>query len=233
MKTYFLSAILCFSFLSGFAIGVPKACTDCKYGFSQQGTRFLVGATRAYYGSEKRATKAEFSATPTSTDRKLLLQDVYPGMNGMALFWNYDVTGTAHLTELSGSTEVFKRNGSTYAWACENLLEICAYAKEEPIPPPAAPSPKLDGPKVDLSFPGFPQEEYREVRVPEQMVVFHEMFAVYDSGGGFVRNDYAKDRYGQWITIEVPASQVPWIIRKYPQWAPCGCATEITYYQRG
>lgn len=100
-------------------------------------------------------------------------------------------------------------------------------------PPAARPASPIDGPKVDLSFPGFPQQEYRQERMPEQMATFHQMFAVYGTGGNFVRNDYAKDRYGQWITIEVPASQVPWIITKYPPRSPCGCATEVTYYQRG
>ena len=66
-----------------FAQVAPTLCATCKYGYEKKGTRTLVGEKRNYYGSVKTGTKSGFSATPTGTDRKLKLQDVFPGMDSL------------------------------------------------------------------------------------------------------------------------------------------------------
>lgn len=110
---------------------IPDA--DMKYGYKQMGTRKLVGAERAYFGSEKTSEKGPFSATRGPNDPIYTLGHVFPGMTDAALFENYGPDGTAHLVELPADIKVFKKKGKVYAVVCGNLLNL-RMAPEEQAP---------------------------------------------------------------------------------------------------
>ncbi len=98
--------------------------TSAKYGYKQLGKRKLVGAERAYFGSENTTEKGPFSATRSKDDPIYTLGHVFPSMDSVALFENYGPDGKAHLVELPADIQVFKKDGKVYAVVCGNLLKL-------------------------------------------------------------------------------------------------------------
>jgi len=106
-----------------------------QYSYVQKGQKELVGKTRNFYGSEKVKTSCNFHSD-YKNEKIQFLGNLFPqlGLAGKGLFYNFDKTGMAHITELDGKLEVFQKGNCIYAVACGNLLVFIESFQKEEIP---------------------------------------------------------------------------------------------------
>lgn len=145
-----------------------------QYSYVLKGQKELVGKKRNYYGSEKISSNCNFHSDYKG-EKKQFLGDLFPqlGLAGKGLFYNFDKTGMAHITELDGKVEVFQKGECIYAVACGNLLLfIESYEKNiKPERKMEQPAPQKKEWTAPVSKPEAPRTE-RMVMVQKYQTFF-------------------------------------------------------------
>lgn len=159
-KLYFIVFVIFFYF---------SVAGQSEYSYKKQGTRFLVGKERAYYGSEKvPGETGPFFLKINSSEETQNLGEIFPqiGLNGRGLFYDWDPKGIAHICELEGTTKVVRSDsGKIYAVVCGNLLGFIEAFEEPKAPAKVERKPKPKPEAEQEEYVPAPKKEVRERRI--------------------------------------------------------------------
>ncbi len=184
-------------FIIAFGLFFSLTITTAQSGYSYepQGTRFLVGKERAYYGSQKvPGETGPFFKKINSSEETQNLGEIFPqiGLNGRGLFLNFSPNGMAHICELEGTTKVVRSSdGKIYATVCGNLLVFLEAYEGEKTPEKVLKKMEQPAPKREWVSP-----ENKLQNPPQEYVIYERM----PPGENFVyvREVYTYARCSKW-----------------------------------